>query len=650
MPILSPTGGLFWADKERKVRAPAGDKPAKERAPREVRAKPARSLPPVPETGWSPPTEFPDLSSADVIGLDTETYDPDLKSRGPGTRRDGYIIGVSVATSQGFKRYYPVRHQMGGNLDAERVFGWLREQLSRPRQVKVGANILYDMDYLANEGVNVVGPVEDIQVAEPLIDENARSFSLDALARKYLAMTKFEGELKRWGEIAFGKDNYKNNLWQTPVELVGPYAEVDADLPIRIREKQLKVMQSEGLLDLYHLECKLIPILIGMRRRGVRIDVEGAERLLGRLDTQIADLSGQLRRMTGMDVNVNASDSLAQAFTAAGVPFPRNTENGKPTFQKNWLKHHKHPLPGLVTKTRGLMKFKSTFVQGYVLDSHINGRIHCQFHQLRSDEHGAVSGRFSSSDPNLQNIPIRDEEVGPLIRALFLPDDGQLWYAKDWSQIEYRLIVHYAALRQFQGADEAVQRYNSDRSTDFHQVVAELTGLPRKDAKNVNFGIAYGQGRDLLASSLGLSLDEAEAFLRTYHSRAPFIKKLADQVKAKVEATGFVKTLLGRRRRFTADEKGRYEFTHKSLNALIQGSAADIMKLAMVKAGEDGVYRVVGWPLLTVHDELGKSGDPHNREHVEALDHLHHIMENCVQLLVPLLAEGSSGLNWAEAK
>jgi DNA polymerase I-like protein with 3'-5' exonuclease and polymerase domains len=650
MPILSPTGGLFWADKERKVRgAPAEAKPKVERVAKE-RVITTRSLPPIPETGWTPPTEFPDLSNADVIGLDTETYDPDLKSKGPGTRRDGYIIGVSVATSQGFKRYYPVRHQMGGNLDAEQVFGWLREQLSRPRQVKVGANILYDLDYLANEGVTVAGPVEDIQVAEPLLDENARSFSLDSLARKYLTMTKFEGELKRWGEIAFGKDQYKNNLWRTPVELVGPYAEVDADLPIRIREKQVQVLKAEGLEDLYRLECKLIPILLGMRRRGVRIDVEGAERLLGRLDGDISGLSKRMRDLTGMDVNVNAADSLAQAFTAAGVPFPRSETTGKPTFQKAWLKHHKHPLPGLVTKLRGVMKFKATFVQGYVLDSHINGRIHCQFHQLRGDENGTVSGRFSSSDPNLQNIPIRDDEVGPLIRALFLPDEGQLWYAKDWSQIEYRLIVHYAALRGFPGADDAVQRYNQDRATDFHQVVADLTGLPRKDAKNVNFGIAYGQGKDLLASNLGLSLDEAEAFLHTYHARAPFIRKLADQVKAKVEASGFVRTLLGRRRRFTQDDKGRYEFTHKSLNALIQGSAADIMKKAMVQAGDDGVYDVVGWPLLTVHDELGMSGDAHNSHHVEALDHLHHIMENCVRLLVPLLAEGSSGDNWAKAK
>lgn len=649
MPILSPTGGLFWTEKERKVRgpAPAGDKPKRE--PRE-RVQTTRSLPPVPETGWTLPTEFPDLSNADVIGIDTETYDPDLKSKGPGTRRDGYIIGVSVATSQGFKRYYPVRHQTGGNLDPQKVFGWLREQLNRPRQVKVGANILYDLDYLANEGVEVAGPIEDVQVAEPLLDENARSFSLDALARKYLAVTKYEGDIKAWGEKAFGKDQYKNNLWRTPVELVGPYAEVDADLPIRIREKQLRVLQSEQLLDLYHLECKLIPILLGMRRRGVRIDVQGAERLLDRLDGDIKELSSELRRITGMEVNVNTADSLAQAFTAAGVPFPRSPETGKPTFQKAWLKHHKHPLPGLVTKTRGLMKFKSTFVQGYVLDSHINGRIHCQFHQLRSDEHGAVSGRFSSSDPNLQNIPIRDDEVGPLIRALFLADVGEKWFAKDWSQIEYRLIVHYAALRGFLGADEAVQRYNQDRSTDFHQVVADLTGLPRKDAKNVNFGIAYGQGKDLLATNLGLSLDEAEAFLRTYHARAPFIKKLADQVKAKVEATGFVRTLLGRRRRFTQDSNGRYEFTHKSLNALIQGSAADIMKKAMVQADADGVYRAVGWPLLTVHDELGKSGNPQNKVHLQALDHLHHIMENCVQLLVPLLAEGSYGDNWAEAK
>ena len=655
--------GLFWTD-------PIKTKPAQQA----TRSSGPRSLPPVPDTGWQRPRDMPSLASAKFIALDTETYDPTIKTLGPGVRRGGAIVGVSIATDDGFKAYYPIRHHPPGaasfdknirteeNFDPKVVMRWLKRELARPHQVKVGANLLYDLDYLGAEDVSVAGNFWDIKLAEPLLNENARSYSLETIAQTYLGEGKVEDELTRWGERAWGKGNIKDNLWRTPAQLVGPYAEGDTALPLRIMEGQRRALTSqEGLFDLFwEIEAKLIPMLLAMRQRGIRVDVKEAEKVAELLKARYVELNKELNKLAGRPIDVWTPESIARAFDAQSIAYPR-TKRGAPSFRKAWLRTHPSPLAKMIVEARGCDKMCNPFVEGYILGHHLDGRLHCLFHQLRSDEYGTVSGRFSSSDPNLQNIPTRDPVFGPMLRKLFLPDEGELYAARDWSQIEYRLIVHYAALMSLPKADWAVNAYNTDPKTDFHEMVGKISKLPRADAKNLNFGIAYGEGKDKIAADLGRELAEAEAIIAQYDRECPFVRKLSYRCSDRAKTKGEIKTLLGRRRRFAQweDQEGnlfsekapgrRRAFTHAAMNALIQGSAADIMKAAMVKIWQSGVCSVLGAPLLTVHDELGLS-KPKTKAGNEAMKELTNIMQTVVTLKVPLVAEGKEGRNWKEAK
>lgn len=636
--------GIFWNDPPRV---------------RKQGVKTERPLPPIPETSWVIPEEFPDLSGHGAIAIDCETYDPDLRTKGPGVRRDGKIVGVAVGTEAGFRAYYPVDHALPPNLPKKLVFGWLNEQLSRPGQPKIGANLLYDLDYLEGAGIHVEGPFYDVQIAEPLLNENALRYNLDALAKNHLDETKVEDDLLKWLHEAFGEDeaNIKSNIWRAPPAVVGPYAIGDIDLPIRIFKKQRVALENqEGLWNLYQLESALIPLLLRMRQRGVPVNVGRAEELSHQLEARCSDILDEIKHETGIRPDVWSADDMARVFDQVGVTYPLTEKTGRASIRKDWLEKQIHPIARKVQDVRRLDKFKGTFIDGYVIRGHINGRIHCQFHQLRGEGYGAVSGRFSSSHPNLQNIPVRDKELGKLIRSLFEPEDGQRWWKFDWSQIEYRLICHYAALLNLPGIGATIERYNNDKRTDYHQAIADLAGIPRPDAKNLNFGLAYGQGLALLCYNLGLNEHEGKQLIDTYHKRAPFIRRLSQIVVNQINKNGEIRTLLDRRRHFDTWEKNnkivpvgtlgaRRAFTHKGLNALIQGSAADIMKKAMVMIWESGVCDVIGVPHLTVHDELDGSFDD-SPAHNEALDEIQHIMEHCVELLVPLLSDGEIGINW----
>lgn len=618
-----------------------------------------RPLPPIPETNWEPPTYYPDLSGQGMIAIDVETHDPDLSTRGPGAQRDGYLVGVSVGTEAGFRKYYPIAHEIGPNLDREVVLAWLNRELSRPGQPKVGANILYDLEYLTVAGVKVEGPFYDVQVAEPLLDENRLTYALEVLARDYLGEGKIEVAMRAWLTKAFGEKAIKSNIWRAPSAVVGPYAEGDVDLPLRIFAEQKKALEQQELWDLFIIESKLIPLLLAMRLRGVKVDLDAAERLRDRLRERQREAIARLEEMTDTRIDIWAAESVASAFDALSIPYLK-TARGQPSFRKDWLANHHHPMAKLIVEARHLDKYAGTFVEGYILNGHVNGRMLTQFHQLRTDGNGTVSGRLSSSTPNLQNIPIRDPEFGPLIRAIFVPMQGR-WWKLDWSQIEYRLIAHYAHITHQPGAKDVIKRYAEDSGVDYHQVIADMTGLPRRDAKNLNFGLAYGQGIDLLCFNLGVDRSEGERIINDYHERAPFIRPLAKLATMRANTQGEIRTLMGRKRRFQVwedrndgkiyqeDGPGRRRaFTHKALNALIQGSAADIMKKAMVDTWEAGCYDVLGAPHLTVHDELDGSLTETPAE-LEAFAEVKRIMETCVELTVPLRADGGFGDNWALA-
>lgn len=647
------SAGLFWEDVE-VVRKTRGDK-----GTRQVNV-------PVPDTGWGLPREFIDFRDDEYLAVDVETFDPELQERGPGWafKDKGHLLGISFASAEHGKVYYPMRHPCGNNLPVDEVLDYAREQLSREHQPKLFAQALYDFGWLHNEGVGIAGPCFDVAWAEALLDENVGSYSLDAIAARRLGETKTTDLLYRWIRDSFGERvNPRAYIYKAPSKLVGPYAEDDAALLIPIFRQQLAELESQGLLPLFEeVEAPLVGLLHAMRKRGVRVDVRKVEELHARLTAEVTRLSKSI----GV-ASVWAPDELAIAASARGLRHPM-TPTGKPSFQKEWLGKN---WPE-VARARVLDKVASTFVRGYILERHDGGRIHCQFHPLRSDDGGTVSGRFSSSDPNLQNIPIRDEEVGPLIRSVFVPDEeDDTWTRFDYSQIEFRLLVSDA---RGKGAQRARDMYRTNPDTDFHVYAMNMTGLERKPAKNINFGLVYGMSESTMAYNLGRPLEEVEPLFATYHAEMPFVKETYNYYSRLATRQGFITTVLDRRRRFDLWEtkdwearKGtpalRYEAavskfgaydirragTHKALNSRLQGGAADIMKRAMVLIWQSGICDVLGAPLLTVHDELDWSTQRHNKQHQEALAEAKHIMETCVEVNVPLVADMEQGNNWGDA-
>jgi Mesyanzhinovviridae DNA polymerase len=606
--------------------------------------------------------DFPSLQGQGLIALDLETCDIELKQRGSGAHRGAFIAGVSIATEAGFKAYYPIAHETGDNLPKEAVLGWLRDELGRPGP-KVGAHLAYDLGFLSAAGVEVAGPLWDVQNAEPLLNENRYSYSLDTLAKDYLKRSKADTPMDAWLVEKFGKRNPRNHIWHAPPEVVAPYAIDDTVMPIEIFRKQKSLLEAQGLWPLFELESELIPLLVAMRRRGIRVDLDGAERLLEELTARQRQLEDKVERDTGIRPEVWKAKNLATIFDKLGVPYGRTEKTHAPKIDKDMLKACEHPVAQELLEIRRLDKLCGTFLQGSILEAHHNGRVHTTFNQLRSDGGGTVSGRFSSSMPNLQFISKHSEE-GAKVRRLFLADDGQLLYKADYSQIEYRLITHDAVTAKLRGADAVVEAYKNDPNTDYHQAVADMCGLPRNRAKAINFGLAYGMSVPTLCKQLGVEREEGERILARYHERAPFIRPLAQGLSRQAEFKGEVRTLMNRRRRFpwVFQKDGKDVFTYgnrppyskrafcyAALNARIQGSAADILKKAMVDIKKSGVCDVIGVPQLTVHDELVGSF-PDTPAGREAVAEVKHLMESAVQLAVPLVVDASVGANWGEAK
>ena len=637
-----------------------------------------------------------------MIAYDTETKDPNLLTNGPGNIRsragleDGRLVGVSlgVGDQDGEQWYFPIAHTDvdkpdADNMDRDQVVRFLNDVLDNDVP-KLGTNLIYDLGWLATEGVRVGGRQYDVQVAEPLLDENMRSYALKILAAKYGGQGKDELDMYEWQAETFGGRASRKqaaNIWRTPARIVGPYAESDCREPFTIFRQQQKLLADENLTDLFEIETRLIPLLHAMRERGVRVDVSRAEAVL-------SDLTGENSKaaeiVANEQIDVWAQTTIVAYCERAGIEYEK-TEAGNPSFPSKWLEDHDDEVLRRIADVRRFDTNAGKFIKGTILDYAIEGRIHCQFNQLRGDEYGTVSGRFSSSNPNLQNIPSRDEILGPLLRGMFIPEPGEIWFSDDWSQIEYRLLVHYANMEPHPhpSAVRAMNQYRENPDLSFHKWVAELTGLDYKPAKNINFGLAYGMGQPTMAANMGITVEDAAPIFDMYHSTLPFVRRLSTAVRKKAERTGFIKTILNRRRRFdlweasdwdtaraeapTNFEQARENWTHenfhtkdenwfggktglgikraycyKALNALLQGSAADIMKIAMVECWESGICDVLGAPLLTVHDELNWSV-PDTPVGLDAHAEAVRIMNDPRGLKVPMITEAGRGANWAEA-
>ena len=609
-----------------------------------------------PDTSWAPPEVLPDLSSAKEIAVDLETRDPDLILKGPGwATNTGEVVGVSIATD-GWSGYLPFGHQGGGNLEKEFVISWVKKQLSGSSD-KIFHNAMYDVGWLRRLGITVNGTIHDTMIAAPLVNENRNRYSLDSLGSEYCGERKDE-TLLREAAHSFGVDP-KAEMWKLPANYVGFYAEQDAVLTLKLWKVLKDLLDKEEVSQIYELERSLLPLLLEMRWKGVRVDENAAEKQSVYLKSQEQKLLSQIKKDYGVPVEVWNAKSISKAFDKAGLTYPRTPKTNVPSFTAQWLESHSHILPQSIVKARRYNKMRTTFIDKMIFEHSHNGRIHGQMHPLRSDDGGTVTGRFSYSTPNLQQVPARDPELGPLIRGLFIPEEGCLWGAFDYSQQEPRLTVHYASLTKQPGAQNAVEQYR-DENADFHQIVADMASIPRKQAKDINLALSYGMGKKKLISMLNISDTEAEDLISKYHQRVPFVKALADSCMRNASNRGFITTLLGRKCRFNlfeprntrtvplayeeAAEKWGEEnivrsFTYKALNRLIQGSAADMTKKAMVNLYEAGYI-----PHIQVHDELDISVETKKQA-----KEIKEIMENCVQLEVPNVVDAELGKTWGEA-
>jgi len=608
---------------------------------------------------WTTPSSFPDLSKEKMIAIDLETRDPNLKRLGSGwPRKDGEIIGIAVATAN-FKGYFPIGHDVGGNMDKKMVLNWFIDVCKSPA-TKIFHNASYDLGWIRAYGIEVKGTIIDTMVAAAIVDENKFSYSLNNLARDYLGKMKAETELKERAE-EWGLDA-KAELWKLPAQYVGFYAEQDAQLTFELWQRFDWEIRNQSLNDVWKLEMDLLPHIIAMREKGVRVDLDGAEKLKKRFIQREKDLLLKVRQMTTLDIDVWSARSVALAFDRLGIKYPLTEKTAEPSFTSNWLENCKEPLAQLIKEVREVNKFYSAFIDSILKHAH-KGRIHAEINQLRGTNGGTVTGRLSYSSPNLQQIPARNKELGPLIRSLFLPDEGCKWGSFDYSQQEPRLVVHFASLigEGSQGTQELIKAYEEE-DADFHQTVAEMANIPRAQAKTINLGLFYGMGINKLSRELGISYEDAQTILQEYNKRVPFVKKLSETTMQVADKKGFLRTLKGRRCRFNLWEPNTFglnkalteedailqfgrkgikrAMTYKSLNRLIQGSAADQTKQAMVDCSNLG-FR----PLLQIHDELC-----FNISDDEDIKTIKHTMENCCKLEVPSKVDVEIGDSWGNAK
>lgn len=608
---------------------------------------------------WVPPESFPDLSEAKEIAIDLETCDPNMESMGPGwPRNDGYIVGYAVAVD-GWSGYFPVAHGGGGNLDRGLVERWIRKVLETPAD-KIMHNAAYDAGWLLSSGFAINGRIIDTMVAAPLLDENRFSFSLNALGFDYLKEVKSEQGLKD-AASDFGV-HAKKELWKLPAMYVGVYAEQDAALTLKLWQHFKALLRKEEVDSIFALETDLLPIIIDLTRKGIRFDRDKCEAQIELMRQKEEKLLADLRKMAGTKVDIWAAASIATAFDKLGISYPK-TNTGLPSFTKSFLDTHEHPIARMIVEARELNKTHGTFLTPYLNFSAKDGRIHPHVNQIRSDDGGTVTGRLSMANPNLQQVPARHEIIGPLVRSLFLPEEGQLWAANDFSSQEPRLLVHYATLLDLPGAEKMAHAYRENPDTDFHQMVADMAGIKRKEAKTIGLGLMYGMGKQKLANSLDLPLEEASELIGTFHQNVPFLRGTVDAVMKRIEhkaSGGAIRTLLGRKCRFPLWEPVEwgvnkalpYEeaiikyglrikraMTYKGLNRLIQGSAADQTKAAMIALHKAG-FRI----LLQVHDEIALSVN--NREEAEEASR---IMAQAVSLEVPSRVDVEIGPSWGEA-
>ena len=643
----------------------------------------------LPQTEWLQPTQFPDLRQAEEIAIDLETKDPELKKIGSGVLRNtGEIVGIAVAVD-GWKGYFPIAHGEGPNMDKDKVLSWFKDICASPA-TKIFHNAMYDVCWIRKAGIQINGLIVDTMVAASLVDENRFQYTLNSCSWSFLNKGKNESQLIKAAKER-GLDP-KADMWKLPAMEVGEYAERDAELTLQLWQKFKQQIIEDDLQDIFNLETDLFPCLVDMKFLGVRVDVPRAHELKQQLQLQEDMLLHRIKKESGVDIQLMAARSIAPLFDKLKLPYSRTEKTNEPSFTKNFIANHKHPLVRMIADARKINKVRTTFIDS-IIKYEYAGRIHADINQIRSDDGGTVTGRFSYHNPNLQQIPARDPDTGPLLRSLFLPEKGMKWGCFDYSQQEPRLVAHYGIKAELPSAYIIADEYNNNPGTDFHKIVSNMAEIPRSQAKVINLGLFYGMGKAKLEAELGVTEQKAKELFKQYHTKVPFVKQLTNRIMNIAQNKGMIRTLLRRRCRFpkyepilrgsdwghyvspedheriqelqdmgphmkdnegnlikdkNGDPKKNYwynnpirrAFTYKALNRLIQGSAADMTKKAMIDLHKEGIIAHI-----QIHDELDFSV-MNDLEAAKIKD----IMESAVDLEVPNKVDYESGPNWGSIK
>lgn len=631
------------------------------------------------ESDWAPPKEFPNIGECDV-GLDTECQDSLFDTRGPGwcfeVSREirGGTVGVSLAAGDA-RWYFPFGHQDGGNLDRENVLRFVGDTLKRARRVFMH-NAAYDSGWLTAEGVDVdYSKVHDTQQMAAMCDENRYRYDLDSCMGTWLGpgSTKDESLLLEAGRMYLSggrgrarrptKDDIKGKLWQFHSKYVGPYAEQDAWGPLALGRVLMAQMEKDDVLRSYEIERRFIPLLILMRRRGVRVDLDRADQVKAIFKQRESDAISSIRAQTGYTVRAGVpSQDAAQVLKHVGLS-PPVTAKGNESVTASWLESLDHPIAKTIVLARKNNKAWRDFIDGQIFEYQVNGRIHASFHPLRSDEGGTVTGRFSCTDPNLQQVPTRDPTIGPLVRSCYVGEEGEKWCAPDYSSQEPRWTIHLGAAIREASAIKVANEFWRNPRTDFHGLMTQICypdlepgsapfKAKRRDAKDIFLGMCYGMGGAKLCRKLGLPTklwypdgergkavevagDAGREIIKRFNDMVPFVKKLGEEAAKAAEQRGFVRTFFGRKCRLDG-------FYHKSLNRIVQGSAAEQAKVATLRVWEE-LGKV---PLLLVHDENGYSVS----DSVEATN-ICELMETAVEgVNCPFVVEPKVAHSWGECK
>jgi len=607
-----------------------------------------------PQTEWVHPNTFPDLSDHDEISIDLETKDPNLIKMGPGTfRQDGEVVGIAVAVSN-WSGYYPIAHEGGGNMNRKKVLKWFTDVL-KTDATKIFHNAMYDVCWIQSLGLKINGKIVDTMIATSLVDENRFRYDLNSVAREFTGLGKNEAALQE-AATAWGVDP-KAEMYKLPALYVGEYAEKDAEITLALWQELKARILEQDLQAIFDLETELFPCLIEMKSRGVKVNLDHAEHVSKQLEKQENKFKEAIKKGAGFVPDLWAARSIAKVFDHLKLEYPRTEKTKAPSFKKNFLKNHEDYTISLINSAREANKARTTFIETiyrYV----VNGRIHADINQLRSEFGGTVTGRFSYTHPNLQQIPRSGNDMGNQLRAIFVPDQkDHKWGCFDYSQQEPRLVVHYATLQGLPGANIFMDKYNEGKDMDFHKIVADLADIPRDLAKTINLGKFYGMGKNKLKAELGVGDEKAQKIIDSYESKVPFVKQLTLQVSQRAQESGRIRTLLGRMCRFPLWEPSyfgihkplkhedaikehgpgiRRAYTYKALNKLIQGSAADMIKKAMIDLHKEKIT-----PLIQIHDELNIS-----IENKEQSKKVIEIMEEAVKLKVPNKVDYEVGEHW----